>query len=120
AADVIRVRSRARAVHHSRLQSASPKNAVRHQRFGSMAGFPTGRTTMATPGVPAVPTRRRTPYRGSSALVALGSGLLATIASAATGTPPEPPAIVGVPIDFILFAATLLGVALFQRHTLKV
>ena len=26
----------------------------------------------------------------------------------------------GVPIDFILFAATLLGVALFHHHTLKV
>jgi Na+/H+ antiporter NhaD/arsenite permease-like protein len=53
-------------------------------------------------------------------LVALFVGLLATSVSAATGTPPEPPAIAGIPIDFILFAATLLGVALFHHHTLKV
>jgi Na+/H+ antiporter NhaD/arsenite permease-like protein len=30
------------------------------------------------------------------------------------------PAFLGVPIDFILFAAILLGVALFQHHTLRV
>ena len=41
-------------------------------------------------------------------------------AFAATGAPPEPPAIAGIPIDFILFAVTLLGVALFHHHTLKV
>ncbi len=32
----------------------------------------------------------------------------------------EPPAIVGIPIDFILFALTLAGVALFHRHTLAI
>src|SRR5438093_1099872 len=32
----------------------------------------------------------------------------------------EPPAIGPMPIDFILFAVTLLGVALFHHHTLKV
>jgi Na+/H+ antiporter NhaD/arsenite permease-like protein len=30
------------------------------------------------------------------------------------------PAVLGVPVDFILFAITLLGVALFHRHTLYV
>src|SRR5262245_60602720 len=30
------------------------------------------------------------------------------------------PAVAGVPVDFILFGATLLGVALFHRHTLAV
>ncbi len=30
------------------------------------------------------------------------------------------PAVLGVPVDFILFGATLLGVALFHRHTLRV
>jgi Na+/H+ antiporter NhaD/arsenite permease-like protein len=39
---------------------------------------------------------------------------------AATGVLPEPPAIARIPIDFILFAITLLGVALFHHHTLKV
>ncbi|MEW5770914.1 MAG: citrate transporter [Pseudomonadota bacterium] len=30
------------------------------------------------------------------------------------------PSVLGIPIDFILFAATLLGVALFHHHTLRV
>ena len=30
------------------------------------------------------------------------------------------PAVLGVPVDFVLFAGTLLGVALFHRHTLYV
>jgi Na+/H+ antiporter NhaD/arsenite permease-like protein len=34
--------------------------------------------------------------------------------------PPEPPAIARIPIDFILFAITLGGVAVFHHHTLKV
>jgi len=32
----------------------------------------------------------------------------------------EGPAILGIPVDFVLFAITLLGVALFHRHTLFV
>ncbi len=32
----------------------------------------------------------------------------------------EPILILGIPVDFILFALTLLGVALFHRHTLPV
>ena len=32
----------------------------------------------------------------------------------------ELPAVFGIPVDFILFALTLLGVALFHHHTLKV
>src|SRR5947207_9741001 len=50
------------------------------------------------------------------AIASLGS----MTASAAIGTPVEPPAIAGIPIDFILFAVTLIGVALFHHHTLKV
>ena len=38
----------------------------------------------------------------------------------AWGTPVEPPAIIGIPIDFILFALTLAGIALFHRHTLAI
>ena len=33
---------------------------------------------------------------------------------------PEPILLFGVPLDFVLFALTLLGVALFHRHTLGV
>jgi Na+/H+ antiporter NhaD/arsenite permease-like protein len=32
----------------------------------------------------------------------------------------ESPAVFGIPVDFILFAMTLLGVALFHHHTLRV
>ena len=38
----------------------------------------------------------------------------------AAGSPPEHPALLGIPVDFILFALTLLGVALFHGHTLFV
>jgi len=44
----------------------------------------------------------------------------APCAFAAAGALPEPPAIGRVPIDFILFALTLAGVAIFHHHTLKV
>ncbi len=30
------------------------------------------------------------------------------------------PAVFGIPVDFILFALTLLGVALFHKYTLRV
>jgi hypothetical protein len=32
----------------------------------------------------------------------------------------EPVLVLGIPVDFILFGLTLLGVALFHRHTLPV
>ncbi len=41
-------------------------------------------------------------------------------AFAATGTAVEPILIAGIPVDFILFALTLLGVALFHHHTFNV
>jgi hypothetical protein len=41
----------------------------------------------------------------------------APVAAVATGGVPEGPALLGIPVDFILFALTLLGVALFYRHT---
>jgi Na+/H+ antiporter NhaD/arsenite permease-like protein len=53
-------------------------------------------------------------------MTALAPSLGATAAVAAGLTLPEPPAIAGVPVDFILFGLTLLGVALFHRHTLRV
>ena len=50
----------------------------------------------------------------------LGAGLFAGTAAAAGNALPDPPAFVGIPIDFILFGLTLLGVALFHHHTLRV
>ena len=40
--------------------------------------------------------------------------------SAAAAAVREAPALFGIPVDFILFGLTLLGVALFHRHTLAV
>jgi Na+/H+ antiporter NhaD/arsenite permease-like protein len=51
---------------------------------------------------------------------ALLLALLALPVSAASAIPAEPPAMAGIPIDFILFALTLVGVALFHHHTLKI
>jgi Na+/H+ antiporter NhaD/arsenite permease-like protein len=49
--------------------------------------------------------------------------LVSWIASASAASPsasPEPVYLLGIPVDFILFALTLLGVALFHHHTLRV
>jgi Na+/H+ antiporter NhaD/arsenite permease-like protein len=40
--------------------------------------------------------------------------------AAAPGAAPQPIDVAGIPVDFILFALTLLGIALFHHHTLKV
>ena len=64
--------------------------------------------------------------RPPSLFVSVALGLaLSLVAAAATAAvagsaPPEPPAIAGIPIDFILFGLTLTGVALFHHHTLRV
>ena len=52
----------------------------------------------------------------ASSLTAFAFPALAADAAAAG----EGPALFGIPVDFILFALTLLGVALFHRHTLRV
>ena len=41
-------------------------------------------------------------------------------AGSAVAAPVEAPSIAGIPIDFILFGASLIGVALFHRHTLAI
>jgi Na+/H+ antiporter NhaD/arsenite permease-like protein len=48
----------------------------------------------------------------------LAAGVLFLFASAARAA--DGPAVFGIPVDFILFATTLIGVALFHHHTLKV
>jgi Na+/H+ antiporter NhaD/arsenite permease-like protein len=59
-----------------------------------------------------------------SAIPLISLVLLASPALAATVAPdamvPDPPAIFGIPVDFILFGFTLIGVALFHHHTLRV
>jgi len=45
---------------------------------------------------------------------------LASAAPVAGSVARDGPALLGIPVDFILFALTLLGVALFHRHTLYV
>ena len=48
------------------------------------------------------------------------AGLLILAAAPARAAGGESPALFGIPVDFILFALTLLGVALFHHHTLRV
>jgi len=53
--------------------------------------------------------------------MALPVALLWTLpACAAAAAAAEPPALFGIPVDFLLFASTLLGVAVFHHHTLRV
>ncbi len=51
---------------------------------------------------------------------AIGSGAILLALPALAHAAGEGPAVFGIPIDFILFACTLLGVALFHHHTLRV
>ena len=51
---------------------------------------------------------------------ALGVWSLLAAPLACASTASNPPAVFGIPVDFILFAMTLLGVALFHRYTLRV
>lgn len=60
---------------------------------------------------------RRGRWRATS--VAVLAGCLIPLAAGAAVTPHEI-AVLGIPIEFILFAATLLGVAVFHNHTLLV
>jgi len=53
---------------------------------------------------------------GAALVMALSTPALA----APAGPSPEPLYLLGIPVDFILFALTLLGVALFHHHTLQV
>ena len=60
---------------------------------------------------------------GLRVLAAAALAFTACAAHAAAGTPasaPDSPELLGIPVDFILFALTLLGVALFHHHTLRV
>jgi len=66
-----------------------------------------------------VPMPPQPTVRHARAIVAALTAFVSLAAHAATALP-EPPALMGAPIDFILFALTLLGVALFHHHTMKV
>src|SRR5437868_14703010 len=66
-------------------------------------------------------TRSKTVHSPRTArLAVLGGSILAGAATCAWAAPVEGPAVAGIPVDFILFALTLLGVALFHHHTLRV
>jgi Na+/H+ antiporter NhaD/arsenite permease-like protein len=54
------------------------------------------------------------------AAVVLSSCLLLVHAACAWSAPVEPPALAGIPVDFILFAVTLVGIALFHHYTLPI
>src|ERR1700693_4683341 len=46
--------------------------------------------------------------------------LLSSASAFAAATPVDGPAIAGIPLEFIIFAAILLGIALFQNKTFNV
>ena len=46
--------------------------------------------------------------------------LVEVVHAAPAGTPVEPVHLFGIPVDFILFAATLLGIALYHHRTLEI
>jgi Na+/H+ antiporter NhaD/arsenite permease-like protein len=46
--------------------------------------------------------------------------LLAVLPGAAWAASGDGPSVAGIPVDFVLFALTLVGVALFHHHTLRV
>lgn len=60
----------------------------------------------------------RAAARGLSAFLLAAASCPALAAQAAA--PVEGPAVLGIPVEFILFGLTLLGVALFHRYTLYV
>ncbi|MGB8857172.1 MAG: hypothetical protein WCC58_10945, partial [Burkholderiales bacterium] len=53
-------------------------------------------------------------------LLGLCALFISTTAVAAGGTAVQSPMLFGIPVDFFLFAATLIGVALFHHRTLQV
>ena len=62
----------------------------------------------------------RAHQRAFASFRAMSAAVLLAGAPAVAAAASEPPAVFGIPVDFILFALTLLGVALFHHHTLRV
>ena len=50
----------------------------------------------------------------------VGVAGMAVATGCAAATPGDIPSIAGIPVDFILFALVLIGIALFHRHTLAI
>jgi Na+/H+ antiporter NhaD/arsenite permease-like protein len=77
--------------------------------------FPSPAPAMDRASTPRVPSLAQV-----ATLLSIALSVLATAAFAATVPPAEPPAVAAIPIDFILFAVMLAGVAIFHHHTLQV
>ena len=60
------------------------------------------------------------PPRAFAATLFAASFGFSNVAAAASASSGAGPALFGIPVDFILFALTLLGVALFHHYTLRV
>ena len=96
---------------------ALPSPRVRAERARATVAAATFATALRGLGVHIATLRRWTPYAAAACLAAV-SALTAPAAFAATHA--DPPLVAGIPVDFILFGLTLLGVALFHHHTLRV
>ena len=71
-------------------------------------------------GKPDCRPEQRDTRRISAFLLLTGGWAFSGWALAASEVAAEGPALFGIPLDFVLFALTLLGVALFHHHTLRV
>jgi Na+/H+ antiporter NhaD/arsenite permease-like protein len=58
--------------------------------------------------------------RGLPLLRAVAAAALLAVSPVVAAATGESPAVLGIPVDFILFALTLLGVAVFHHYTLQV
>ena len=73
------------------------------------------------PGRNACVTNRVRPRQSlPAAFGTIAGALLLAVFPGIAAAAGEPPALLGVPVDFILFALTLLGVAIFHHHTFYV
>jgi Na+/H+ antiporter NhaD/arsenite permease-like protein len=77
-------------------------------------------TTVRHGGGRSAPPRSMAHLMGLMSLALLALVAISNAAFAATGKAPEPILVAGIPVDFILFALTLLGVALFHNQTFTV
>src|SRR6185437_5545235 len=109
-----------------KLQSAAQKPAGRHFSGGACCFWRPARIRAQAPARANCRSgsrkfrRKSMPRVSSLAARWLAIPALLLLPAVAGAAPVEPPAIAGVPIDFVLFALTLIGVALFHRHTLPI
>jgi Na+/H+ antiporter NhaD/arsenite permease-like protein len=99
-------------------------SSARHVRFAAAArerSVPAMDLEQSSPTSPAHPSHNARAHARRALVVAAALLVPCAPALAAAGiASPEPIYLFGIPVDFILFALTLFGVAVFHHHTLQV